>query len=288
MMPSSDNPTPNQTADIERLHRMVRRWTERTGYRLNPEPEVVEGIIQALARSSTTHGVPYCPCRDLTGDHQMDRANICPCVHHHAEIAQDNHCRCVLFVGEDYDPEQAYGTGAAYSAGENDLRAHATRSLRAREVTLYTTSWCYHSRRVKALLDGRGIAYANIDIERDDRVARQLEAWNQGNRSVPTVVVRMILTEPRISDLEQVVLTPGITLVECALYITRWCGQSRRAMAWFEAQGLPHRVIDIEQDDKATRFVEAWSDGNRSVPTLDLTIRLVEPNDTQLLRALGE
>jgi len=267
---------------VERLYRMVRRWTENSGYRLNPEAEVVEGIVQALARSTMTHGVPYCPCREITGDAKADRANICPCVHHHAEIAQDNHCRCVLFVGQNYDPSQAYDVQGDVSHG------NATRSLRKREVSVYTTSWCYHSRRVRSLLDGQSIAYVNIDIEQDARIARQLEAWNDGNRSVPTIVARMILTEPRSSELEQVLLTPGVALIECTVYVTRWCGQSRRTRAWFDAQGIPAKFIDIEQDDEATQQVEMWNGGNRSVPTLDLMIRLVEPSDTQLLRALGE
>ena len=45
----------------ERLRKMVRRWPQVSGYHLQPDPEVVEGIVQGLVRSVMAHGLPYCP-----------------------------------------------------------------------------------------------------------------------------------------------------------------------------------------------------------------------------------
>lgn len=46
---------------VERLRKMVQRWPEVSGCRLQPDASVVEGIIQGLARSQVAHGLSYCP-----------------------------------------------------------------------------------------------------------------------------------------------------------------------------------------------------------------------------------
>jgi ferredoxin-thioredoxin reductase catalytic subunit len=260
---------------------MVRRWPEVTGYRLNPEPEVVDGIVRALVRSTMEHGYPYCPCRDLTGDTEVDRAKICPCEFHHAEIERDGYCRCVLFVGEQYDPAVAYRPQDGVTVMDN------ARSIRHRQVTVYSTPWCYHSRRAKALLDSHDVEYEDVNIEAEAEGASQVEAWNDGNRSVPTIATRLILTEPRAAELQSLLTTPGATLERCTVYMTRWCGHSRRTRAWLEQNGFDAEYVDIEADDEAAQQVEDWNGGNRSVPTVYLVLRATEPSGIEIERMLG-
>ncbi len=55
-------PDPEERPQIEeRLRKMIRRWPQVSGYRLHPDPMVVEGIVQGLVRSVMRHGFPYCP-----------------------------------------------------------------------------------------------------------------------------------------------------------------------------------------------------------------------------------
>lgn len=265
----------------ERLHRMVRRWPEVSGYHLNPDQEIVAGIVRALTRSALAYGVPYCPCRDLTGDQESDRANICPCQHHHREIREDGYCKCVLFVGDNYDPERAYRPQGG------SKRMTSVQSIRQREVTVYLTQWCAHSRRAKRLLQEHGIPYTEIDIDRDAVGAQQVAAWNKGFRSVPTIVTRLILKEPVTPELQSILLTPGAVVMDCKAHITRWCSHSRRALAWLREHEIEATVIDIEQDDAAAERVQAWNDGYMSVPTLDVTLRQTEPSMENLQRVLG-
>jgi glutaredoxin 3 len=47
----------------------------------------------------------------------------------------------------------------------------------APEVTIYTSAWCGYCMRAKALLDGKGIAYREIDVDgnralREEMIAR--------------------------------------------------------------------------------------------------------------------
>jgi ferredoxin-thioredoxin reductase catalytic chain len=81
---------------------MVRRYVERGRYRLNPDPVTVEHVVNGLVSNLMQHGRAYCPCREVTGDPGRDRANICPCPQHHADIARDGFCECGIFVSPDY------------------------------------------------------------------------------------------------------------------------------------------------------------------------------------------
>jgi len=54
-------------------------------------------------------------------------------------------------------------------------------------VTMYSTTWCGYCRRLKLQFDGAGVAYDEVNIERDPDAAAFVEGVNGGNRTVPTV-----------------------------------------------------------------------------------------------------
>jgi mycoredoxin len=56
------------------------------------------------------------------------------------------------------------------------------------ELTVYSTSWCGYCRRLKLQLNEAGIAYREIDIDRDPGAAAFVEQSNGGYQTVPTVV----------------------------------------------------------------------------------------------------
>ena len=53
---------------------------------------------------------------------------------------------------------------------------------------MYSTTWCGYCRRLKLQLNEAGIAYREIDIERDPDAARFVEKVNNGNQTVPTML----------------------------------------------------------------------------------------------------
>ena len=55
-------------------------------------------------------------------------------------------------------------------------------------VTMYTTSWCPFCHTLKARLADRGIAWDEVDIDRDEEAAVVVMQANNGNRTVPTLV----------------------------------------------------------------------------------------------------
>ena len=54
--------------------------------------------------------------------------------------------------------------------------------------TMYSTPWCGYCHRLKSQLDREGIAFDIVDIEQQPEAAKLVEAANNGNQTVPTLV----------------------------------------------------------------------------------------------------
>ena len=79
------------------------------------------------------------------------------------------------------------------------------------EITMYSTTWCGYCNRLKKQLDREGIGYTEINIEQDPASASFVEQVNNGNQTVPTVLVVP-------ADGEQVVMTnPSLAQVKHAM-----------------------------------------------------------------------
>jgi len=53
---------------------------------------------------------------------------------------------------------------------------------------MFTTPWCGYCRGLKTGLDGEGIDYTEVNIERNPASADYVMSINGGNQAVPTVV----------------------------------------------------------------------------------------------------
>ena len=83
---------------LARVTRAARRHAEKSGLALQPDEALRRHVLRGLARNLLDHGRPYCPCREVTGDPEVDRANICPCRTHAEEVRRMGECECGLFV----------------------------------------------------------------------------------------------------------------------------------------------------------------------------------------------
>ncbi|WP_149184297.1 mycoredoxin [Streptomyces sp. TRM49041] len=77
-------------------------------------------------------------------------------------------------------------------------------------VTMYSTTWCGYCRRLKSQMDREGIAYTEINIEQDPQSAAFVEKVNNGNQTVPTVLVtptgggeNVVMTNPSLRQVQQ-------------------------------------------------------------------------------------
>lgn len=76
--------------------------------------------------------------------------------------------------------------------------------MSSRGLTMYTTTWCGFCARLKAQLDREGIAFDEVDIERDESAAELVMKVNNGNQTVPTVVFPdgTALTNPSLAQVK--------------------------------------------------------------------------------------
>jgi ferredoxin-thioredoxin reductase catalytic chain len=84
------------TAETEML-KWARSYAKKHRLTLNPNKKQLETVIRGLVRNKAKFGHQYCPCRIRSGDEEKDRAIVCPCVYHKAEIADDGSCHCKLY-----------------------------------------------------------------------------------------------------------------------------------------------------------------------------------------------
>jgi mycoredoxin len=54
-------------------------------------------------------------------------------------------------------------------------------------IKMYTTTWCGDCKVTKRVLEQRGIAFEEINIEENDQAAEYVMSVNGGRRSVPTL-----------------------------------------------------------------------------------------------------
>jgi mycoredoxin len=74
-------------------------------------------------------------------------------------------------------------------------------------LTVYSTTWCGPCKRLKAQLTREGISFNEVDIERDPSAAEFVMSVNNGNQTVPTVVIettegRVVRTNPSVGEVK--------------------------------------------------------------------------------------
>ncbi|GAA3682443.1 mycoredoxin [Nonomuraea antimicrobica] len=74
-------------------------------------------------------------------------------------------------------------------------------------LTVYSTTWCGPCKRLKSQLAREGIVFDEIDIERDPSAAEFVMSVNNGNQTVPTVVIdtprgRVVRTNPSAREVK--------------------------------------------------------------------------------------
>jgi mycoredoxin len=73
------------------------------------------------------------------------------------------------------------------------------------------------------------------------------------------------------------------------VYGADWCGDTRRALAFLDSQGVNYEYVDVEQDPQASAWVKEQNDGKERKPTIDLGGRVLSvPSTEELTAALNE
>lgn len=85
---------------VEELRERLKATQEPLGYHLNPDPVIVDQLLNGLLTNKERYGYMACPCRLATGDRARDLDIICPCRYREADVAEYGRCYCGLYVSE--------------------------------------------------------------------------------------------------------------------------------------------------------------------------------------------
>ena len=76
------------------------------GWKVNPNKEIAQTIIDGLNKNKETKGRYYCPCKVTTGDPSVDKDIICPCQYREADVEEYGSCYCNLYVSRQWNEEK--------------------------------------------------------------------------------------------------------------------------------------------------------------------------------------
>ncbi len=85
----------------EEYLKVIERIASSKGWKPNPDREILLELARGLLENREKHGRAYCPCRIVTGDYEIDRRIICPCIYAGDDIAEYGRCFCGLYVSEE-------------------------------------------------------------------------------------------------------------------------------------------------------------------------------------------
>ena len=93
-------------ASIQRVEKLVRIYTEKSGTMTHPDPAVTNAVVLGLARSLDVLGRPLCPCRFYpnAAEEIRHRTWICAC----DDMQIYKYCHCLLFVNSEGKPITEY------------------------------------------------------------------------------------------------------------------------------------------------------------------------------------
>lgn len=85
----------------EQIQQRAERDAQIHGYALNPNPEILDPLLEGLQQNETRYGYPACPCRLASGTFELDRDIICPCDYRDPDVSEHGYCYCALYVRRD-------------------------------------------------------------------------------------------------------------------------------------------------------------------------------------------
>ncbi len=86
----------------EEYEATLKKFAEKTGYTLNPDPVMLREIVLGLLENRKRFGYASCPCRVASGKFQDDKDIVCPCAYRDPDLKEYARCYCALYVNEDY------------------------------------------------------------------------------------------------------------------------------------------------------------------------------------------
>lgn len=85
----------------EQIQQRANRDAKTHGYVLNPNPEILQPLLEGIQQNEARYGYPACPCRLASGTFELDRDILCPCDYRDPDVLEHGYCYCALYVRSD-------------------------------------------------------------------------------------------------------------------------------------------------------------------------------------------
>jgi ferredoxin-thioredoxin reductase catalytic subunit len=89
--------------DAKELYGKLKSFQEKKGYFFNKDMAMVMDLLEMLLVNKERYGHMACPCRLASGDFEMDKDIVCPCVYREEDVAEYGTCFCGLYVSQEWN-----------------------------------------------------------------------------------------------------------------------------------------------------------------------------------------
>jgi len=93
--------------DLERkkaLRYQFEGVVDKLGYKISPDEELVNDLLDAEVQLERRFGLPFCPCQPRTNKRSDDMLIVCPCIpFHRKHYDAMKRCWCGLYVHKDVE-----------------------------------------------------------------------------------------------------------------------------------------------------------------------------------------
>jgi len=77
---------------VEEYYERLKAIQEPKGYYFNIDQKVTFELLEGLLVNRERYGYMCCPCRLASGDRNLDKDIICPCIYREADVAEYGAC----------------------------------------------------------------------------------------------------------------------------------------------------------------------------------------------------
>lgn len=89
--------------EVDELFDQLKTANEPEGYFFNKDKERTFDLLRALMTNQDRYGYMACPCRPATGDWDLDKDIVCPCIYREPDVDEYGACFCALYVSADWN-----------------------------------------------------------------------------------------------------------------------------------------------------------------------------------------
>ncbi len=93
-------------SEVEELYAKLKKLQEPKGLYFNKDRKMVMQLLESLLINKERYGYTACPCRLATGNYELDRDILCPCVYAKPDIEEYGSCFCGLYVSSDWNEDR--------------------------------------------------------------------------------------------------------------------------------------------------------------------------------------